>query len=155
MAQPSPDGIMRLQKPLRAGIALTWWHCLLQDVSNRISSFLTESGNNAKKGASSASNTNGQASSFQQQAALPTISVPTTFTHEAYSGDGSSGNAAGSNLAGRKLKQVPIQAMASHNHPLLFHHALGPLLSTLRVTFRHSRHSWLERCVQQYSEQHM
>ena len=89
----------------------------MQDVSNKISSFLTESGNSAKKGASSASNTNGQANSFQQQA-LPTISVPTTFTHEAYSGDGSSSNAAGSTLAGRKLKQVPLQAMASHEHTL-------------------------------------
>ena len=93
------------------------WHCLLQSVSNGISSFLTQSGNSAKTGASSASNTNGQANSFQQQG-LPTVAVPTTFTHEAYSGDGASGDAAGSGIAGRKLKQVPVQATASHLHTL-------------------------------------
>ena len=77
----------------------------MQAATDRIASFLTASGNSAKSGA--ASTTNGQATSFQQ--ALPSVSVPTTFTHETFSGDGAASSAAGStsgNLAGRKLKQV-------------------------------------------------
>ena len=78
----------------------------MQNVSNRIASFLTDSGNSAKTGGTTSSNTNGQASSFQAQQALPTVSVPTTFTHEAYSGSSSATDAAGTgNIAGRKLKQ--------------------------------------------------
>ena len=79
----------------------------MQAATNRIASFLTASGNSAKSGV--ASTTNGQATSFQQ--ALPSVSVPTTFTHETFSGDGSASSAAGStsgSLAGRKLKQVLI-----------------------------------------------
>ena len=81
--------------------------CALQAASNRIASFLTDSGNSAKAGPST---TNGQANSFQQQA-LPTIAVPTTFTHEAFSGAGSAADATNSDVTGRKLKQVPALAV--------------------------------------------
>ena len=105
----------------------------MQAATDRIASFLTASGNSAKSGA--ASTTNGQATSFQQ--ALPSVSVPTTFTHETFSGDGAASSAAGStsgNLAGRKLKQVltllemPVVACLV-NRPVVQHHnGLGQLL---------------------------